>query len=175
MNPRIHCAPQNFYMGMDLDIVCASPIASQYCSVQYMRRSFASGSRWDPPSTGRDCFLSFIGGEDASVGGHESTLSLVCMYGLEIKKGALPFGGRLLFITERVAPVFLQKWWGDYFRNLKLATIGGSIAVPLQTRKKQMRLRTIAMTIQIPITIQPRKGMTARTNESAVTTWIFRA
>ncbi len=121
--------------------------------------------------------LSFVYwvGEDASVGGHESTLSLVCMYGLENKKGALPFGGRLLFITERVAPVFLQKWWGDYFRNLKLATIGGSIAVPLQTRKKQMRLRTIAMTIQIPITIQPRKGMTARTNESAVTTWIFRA
>ena len=35
-----------------MDIVCASPCAHQYSAVQYMRRSFASGSRWDPPSTG---------------------------------------------------------------------------------------------------------------------------
>ena len=45
-----------------MDIVCASPIAHQFGAVQYMRRSFASGSRWDPPSTGRDCVLWFIGG-----------------------------------------------------------------------------------------------------------------
>ena len=115
---------------------------------------------------GEIAFFRLLGGEDASVGGHESTYpSFACMV-LETKKGPCRFGK---------APVFLQKWWGYYFRNLKLETIGGSIAVPLQTRKKQMRLRTIAMTIQIPITIQPRKGMTARTNESAVTTWIFRA
>ena len=127
-------------------------------------------------STGRDCVRSFIGwGRMPRLGGMNPLYPSFACIVLENKKGALPFGGRLLFITERVAPVFLQKWWGDYFRNLKLATIGGSIAVPLQTRKKQMRLRTIAMTIQIPITIQPRKGMTARTNESAVTTWIFRA
>ena len=161
--------------------VCASPIAHQFGAVLGIRRSFASGSRvWlaklqIQPSTGRDCVRLFIGGEDASVGGHESTLSLVCMYCFGKQKRGLAGLGRLLFMTERVAPVFLQKWWGDYFRNLKSETIGGSIAVPLQTRKKQMRLRTIAMTIQIPITIQPRKGMTARTNESAVTTWIFRA
>ena len=48
MNPRIHCAPQNFYEKGEMDIVCASPIAHQYCSVQYMRRSFASG--WTEPS-----------------------------------------------------------------------------------------------------------------------------
>ena len=42
MNPRIHCAPQNFYMGALMDIVCASPIASQCGSVRSLRRSFAS-------------------------------------------------------------------------------------------------------------------------------------
>ena len=163
--------------------VCASPIAHQFGAVLGIRRSFASGSRWDPPSTGRDCFLLFIGGDlPHSTGrdcfllfigwggcfgwGHESTYPSFACIVLGNKKGALP-------VWE--GPFFLPEWWGDYFRNLKLATIGGSIAVPLQTRKKQMRLRTIAMTIQIPITIQPRKGMTARTNESAVTTWIFRA
>ena len=41
-------APQNFYEKGEMDIVCASPIAHQYCSVQYMRRSFASG--WTEPS-----------------------------------------------------------------------------------------------------------------------------
>ena len=167
MNPRIHCAPQNFYMGMDLDIVCASPIAHQFGAVLGIRRSFASGSRWDPPSTERDCFLSFIGwGRMPRLGGMNQPTPRLHVLFWKTKKGPCRFGK---------APVFLQKWWGYYFRNLKLETIGGSIAVPLQTRKKQMRLRAIAMTIQIPITIQPRKGMTARTNESAVTTWIFRA
>ena len=37
-------APQNFYEGdVDMDIVCASPIASQCGSVRSLRRSFASG------------------------------------------------------------------------------------------------------------------------------------
>ena len=41
-------APQNFYMGDGMGGVCASPCAHQFGSVQYMRRSFASG--WTEPS-----------------------------------------------------------------------------------------------------------------------------
>ena len=36
-------APQNFYTGMGMGGVCASPIASQYGFVRSLRRSFASG------------------------------------------------------------------------------------------------------------------------------------
>ena len=48
-------APQNFYEGDGMDIVCASPCASQ-CerSVPYVDRSRAAG-RSHPPSTGREC------------------------------------------------------------------------------------------------------------------------
>ena len=55
-------APQNFYEGDGMGGVCTSPFAHQFGSVQYMRRSFASGSRWDPPSTGSDCVHSCIVG-----------------------------------------------------------------------------------------------------------------
>ncbi len=41
-------APQNFYTGLVMGGVCASPCAHQFGSVQYMRRSFASG--WAGPS-----------------------------------------------------------------------------------------------------------------------------
>ena len=52
-----------------MDIVCASPFAHQFGAVQYMRRSFASGSRWDPPSTGSDCVhLCIVGGSIPSYG-----------------------------------------------------------------------------------------------------------
>ena len=39
---------KTFMRGMGMDIVCENPIASQCGSVQYMRRSFASG--WTEPS-----------------------------------------------------------------------------------------------------------------------------
>ena len=39
---------KTFMRGLDMDIVCASPIASQYGFVRSLRRSFASG--WTEPS-----------------------------------------------------------------------------------------------------------------------------
>ena len=41
-------APQNFYEGVDMGGVCASPAAHQYGLVRSLRRSFASG--WTEPS-----------------------------------------------------------------------------------------------------------------------------
>ena len=163
--------------------VCASPIAHQFGAVLGIRRSFASGSRvWLaklqiqpstgrdcfllfiggdlPHSTGRDCFLSFIGGEDASVGGMNQPIPRLHVLFWETKKGPCRFGK---------APFYVE----NYFRNLKSSTSGGSIAFPLQTRKKQISLKTIEMIYQIGATTHPSMGMIRRKRESVVTTRIF--
>ena len=43
-NQRFLPAPQNFYEGVDMGGVCASPVAHQFGSVLGIRRSFWGGS-----------------------------------------------------------------------------------------------------------------------------------
>ena len=48
-------APQNFYMGVGTGYSLCKSDCSPIGAIRFLRRSFASGSRCDPPSTGRGC------------------------------------------------------------------------------------------------------------------------
>ena len=81
-----------------MDLVCASPFAHQFGAVQYMRRSFASGSRWDPPSTGSDCVHScIVGGSMRLLWGAIAGYSLLC-------SGRIPRWGRGLMVAHWSKP-----------------------------------------------------------------------